>query len=55
MFGYCQDKYCENQNEKTNLRLFNGVMVCDGCYDELCDGEEFMDANRQDMIDAGCY
>jgi hypothetical protein len=54
-YGKCQDKNCEEPNEPTALRNYNGKMICDGCYDANLDNEEFMDANRQDMIEAGCY
>lgn len=52
-YGYCQDTLCDNKKEASNLRLLNGKYVCDGCYEAELDNEDFINANRLDMQEAG--
>jgi hypothetical protein len=54
-YGKCEDTNCEEPNEPCNLIKYNNKWICDGCYEAALDNEEFMDANRQDMIELGVY
>ena len=51
--GKCQDPNCDYPEEKTRLNYYNGRWICDGCLESEWDNEEFMEANRQDMIESG--
>ena len=53
--GKCQDKNCEYPDEPCKLILYNNKWVCDGCHEATLDQEDFMEANRQDMIETGWY
>lgn len=51
--GRCQDPNCDYPEEEANLNYYNGRWICDGCLEAEWDNEEFMEANRQDMIESG--
>ena len=55
---YCEGLDCDDVDEplrKQDYQVQNGHNICWGCIDREREEEEWMNANRQDMIEAGWY